>query len=120
MSNYMSYTMFFGYRIDEKFDEIKAKQESCERFWDGIPEFSLNYSNNKIGYKLVNDCLGKEELYFGVALYKFDEYDESMGYHICYDSLKELYLKQIDEKYFSLFNERPNGKPEICLISECV
>ena len=118
MSNYMSYTMFFGYRIDEKFDEIKAKQESDEKFWDGIPEFSLNYIGNKIGYKLVCDCLGKEELYFGVELYRFDKYNESSGFAICYDSLKELYLKEIDEKYFKLFNERPSVKPQIYLISE--
>ena len=120
MSNYMSYTMFFGYRIDEKFDEIKAKQESDEKFWDGIPEFSLNYISNKIGYKLVCDCSGKEELYFGVELYQFDEYNESGGFAICYDSLKEFHLKAIDEKYFRLFNERPSGKPEIYVISECL
>ena len=115
----MNYTLFYGYCVNEKFDKVKELQESNEKFWDGIPEFSLNYFNNKIGYKLVNDNYGKEELYFGVELCRFDNYDESSGYHICYDSLKELYLKEIDEKYFKLFNERPSGKPQICLISEC-
>ena len=84
MSNYMRVTLFFGYCINEKFEQINNIEESEEKYWDGIPEFSLNYCNNKVGYKIVKDNLGKEELYFGVELYSCDEneFDDSRCYKI--------------------------------------
>ena len=76
MSNYMSYTMFFGYRVDEKLGYVLELEKQPECF-DGVPEYSLNLEYVRIGYKKVQDNLGKEELYFGVALYDYDEYKKN-------------------------------------------
>lgn len=120
MSNYMNYTLFYGYCVNEKFDKVKELQESNEKFWDGVPEFSLNYSNNEIGYKLVNDNIGNEGLYFGVELYECDEYNSGISRSFDLEKLEEMYLDKIKKKYISFFNELPNGKPRICFICECL
>lgn len=120
MSNYNNYTIFYGYCINEKFNYIHEIEESDEKFWDGIPEFSLNYSNNKVGYKIVKDLLGKEELYFGVELYSFDEYSNPDSKCFKIDDLKHKFIQEINNKYYQLFNEVPDKELEICFICESV
>ena len=120
MANYNNYTLFYGYCIDEKFDYIKNFEDSEEKYWDGIPEFSLNYNKNKVGYKIVKDNIGTEELYFGVKLCSLDEYSgiSSKCYNL--EELKQKYIQEINNKYYHLFNEVPDKELQICLISECL
>jgi hypothetical protein len=121
MSNYNKYTLFYGYCVDEKWDLINDIENSKEEFWDGIPEFSLNHSNNQIGYKIVKDNLGREELYFGVKLYVWDEYQDISSKAFKIDNLQIKYEKQINEKYEQLFNEKPENKRlSICIVCECI
>lgn len=120
MSNYNQFTILYGYCINDKFDYINDIENSEEKYWDGIPEFSLNYRNIKVGYKIVKDNCGKEELYFGVELYSCDEYD--CGDSKCFNvvDLRERYLLDINKRYFELFKELPNRETEFCFICENV
>ena len=120
MSNYNRYTLFFGYCINEKFYTINQIEQSNENLWDGIPGYSLNYGNNKIGYKIVKDCLGKEELYFGVELCACDEFYDCGSKIFNIDEIKHKYIHEINNKYYHLFNEVPDKDLEICFISECI
>ena len=120
MANENNYTILLGYCINEKFDDINEIEESSEAMWDGIPEYSLNYSNNTIGYKIVKDNVGREELYFGIELYHFDEFEDVCSRYWNIDFLKRNFEKQINDKYFKLFNEKPVSQLCICCIHECL
>ena len=120
MSIYNRYTLFYGYCINEKFNYINDIEQSNEKFWDGIPEFSLNFTNVKVGYKIVKDLLGKEELYFGVELLSFDEYCNVESKCFDMDDLKHKFVQEIANKYYHLFNEIPEKELQICFISESV
>lgn len=121
MSNTQTYTLFVGYNVYEKYDYIKELEYSKEEYYAGIPDFSLNYINNKVGYKLVNDSIGREELWFGIALNEFDEYEEHMS-AIQYDlsNLESKYKELIDKKYYELFKEKPKGNLKISIIFETI
>lgn len=118
MANYNNYTFIYGYCIDEKFDYINEIENSSEEFWDGIPEFSLNYGTNKIGYKIVKDNIGREELYFGVKLYSFDEYEDGNSKSFNLVDLQEKYLLDINKKYLEMFKELPNRHTQLCFVCE--
>lgn len=114
------YTILYGYCVNEKFKQINDIENSEEKYWDGIPEFSLNYGNNKAGYKIVKDCLGKEELYFGVELISFDEYFDSKSHCFEIDEIKHKYIHEINNKYYHLFKEVPEKELQICFVCECI
>ena len=112
------YTVLYGYCINDKFDLINNIENSEDRYNDGIPEFSLNYYNNKVGYKIVKDCIGREELYFGVLLKTFEDCEDVNSK--CYDieELIDKYFNQINVKYRELFKENPQTNIKMCFICE--
>ena len=69
MSMVKTTKIMIGYDISPLTSYIRELENSDDNFCDGIPEYSLNYSNNEIGY-----C-GASRKFFGQTLAYADDLD---------------------------------------------